>query len=107
MIIVEKFEQILLDFLKVNHPRKVKKVPEIVKEFRGNEVALLKALCDRYQKDYTVIPNLKESIDIAQAQNQLVNEGSSEEEVEPIAQLEKENDDDSDELDDVEETNTK
>ena len=63
MIIAEKFEQILLDFLKVNHPRKVKKVPQIVDEFKGNELELLKALCIKYGKDFSAIPELKDAIE--------------------------------------------
>lgn len=62
MLIAEKFEQILLDFLKVNHPRKIKKVPKIVDEFKGNELELLKALCVKYGKDFSAIPELKDAI---------------------------------------------
>ena len=56
MLIVEKFEQILLDFFKVHHPRKIKKVPQLVEEFKGKEVEMLKALCIKYRKDFSVIP---------------------------------------------------
>jgi len=62
MLIAEKFEQILLDFLKVYHPRKIKKVPKIVDEFKGNELELLKALCVKYGKDFSAIPELKDAI---------------------------------------------
>lgn len=105
MIIVEKFEQILLDFLKANHPRKVNKVPGIVEEFRGNEVELLKALCYRYRKDYSAIPELKKLIDSGQVPTPVVKEITTEE-AEPTAQLEESNEEESDELDDVEETDS-
>ena len=62
MLIAEKFEQILLDFLKVHHPRKIKKVPKIVDEFKGNELELLKALCIKYGKNFSAIPELKDII---------------------------------------------
>lgn len=112
MIIVEKFEQILLDFFKTHHPRKVNKVPGIVEEFKGNEVALLKALCEKYKKDYAVIPELKEAIDSgnipspAPALEETAEEPAESEAPEVIAQIEEptestEESDELDELDDV------
>ena len=111
MLIAEKFEQILLDFLKVYHPRKIKKVPEIVEEFKGNEVELLKALCVKYGKDFSAIPELK---DVVGNERPPVIEEKIEVEVEvPVAQLEEaseevtptENEEEeSDELDDAEDT---
>jgi hypothetical protein len=115
MLIAEKFEQILLDFLKVHHPRKIKKVPQIVEEFKGNEVELLKALCLKYGKDFNAIPELKdvldaerppaieENIEVEADEPVAQLEVSTEELVEEVATVENE-EEESDELDDAEDT---
>ncbi len=118
MLIAEKFEQILLDFLKVHHPRKIKKVPQIVEEFKGNEVELLKALCIKYGKDFSAIPELKDVV--GNEKPPVIEQNVEVEADEPVAQLEEaseevteevasteseeEENDELDELDDVEET---
>ena len=62
MSVAEKFEKLLNDFFSLYHPRQVKKVGRIVQEFKGQELMLLKVLCDRYKKAYTVIPGLNEEL---------------------------------------------
>jgi hypothetical protein len=104
MLIAEKFEQILLDFLKVHHPRKIKKVPQIVEEFKGNEVELLKAMCIKYGKDFSTIPELKDFL--GNEKPPVIEEKAEVEE--PIAQIEQTLEEtpteESDELDDAEDT---
>ena len=62
MSVAEKFEKLLNDFFALYHPRQVKKVGRIVQEFKGKELMLLKVLCDKYKKAYTVIPGLNEEL---------------------------------------------
>lgn len=62
MSVAEKFEKLLNDFFALYHPRQVKKVGRIVQEFKGQELMLLKVLCDKYKKAYTVIPGLNEEL---------------------------------------------
>jgi len=62
MSVAKKFEKLLNDFFALYHPRQVKKVGRIVQEFKGQELMLLKVLCDKYKKAYTVIPGLNEEL---------------------------------------------
>tara|TARA_Y100000589_G_C27071693_1_gene595679 strand:- start:740 stop:1126 length:387 start_codon:yes stop_codon:yes gene_type:complete len=63
MSLTENFEELLKNFFSLYHPRQVKKVGRIVQEFKGQEIMLLKVLCDRYKKAYTVIPGLNEELE--------------------------------------------
>tara|TARA_Y100000589_G_scaffold307452_1_gene323141 strand:+ start:21 stop:407 length:387 start_codon:yes stop_codon:yes gene_type:complete len=63
MSLTENFEGLLKNFFSLYHPRQVKKVGRIVQEFKGQEIMLLKVLCDRYKKAYTVIPGLNEELE--------------------------------------------
>ena len=63
MSVAENFEKLLNDFFALYHPRQVKKVARIVQEFKGQEIMLLKVLCDRYKKAYTAIPGLNEELE--------------------------------------------
>jgi hypothetical protein len=63
MSITENFEKLLKNFFLLYHPRQLKKVGIIVQEFRGQEIMLLKVLCDRYKKAYTIIPGLNEKLE--------------------------------------------
>lgn len=62
MSVAQNFEKLLTDFFALYHPRQVKKVGAIVQEFKGQEVSVLKSLCDKYKKSYNVIPGLAESL---------------------------------------------
>jgi hypothetical protein len=62
MLIVENIEQLLKDFFALHHPRQVKKVADIAKEFKGKEIELLKAICAKYKKDYSVFPGLEDAL---------------------------------------------
>ena len=62
MSIAKNFEKLLRNFFALYHPRQVKKVGRIVQEFKGQELMLLKVLCDKYKKAYTVIPGLNEEL---------------------------------------------
>jgi len=62
MSVAKNFEKLLNNFFAFYHPRQVKKVGRIVQEFKGQELMLLKVLCDRYKKAYTVIPGLNEEL---------------------------------------------
>lgn len=63
MSISNNFKSLLTDFFSLYHPRQVKKVDLIAEEFQGQEVAVLKALCEKYKKPYSVIPGLKEALE--------------------------------------------
>ena len=62
MSVTKNFEKLLKNFFVFYHPRQVKKVGKIVQEFKGQEIMLLKVLCDKYKKAYTVIPGLNEEL---------------------------------------------
>ncbi len=62
MSVAKNFEKLLRNFFALYHPRQVKKVGRIVQEFKGQELMLLKVLCDKYKKAYTVIPGLNEEL---------------------------------------------
>lgn len=62
MSVTKNFEKLLKKFFEFYHPRQVKKVGKIVQEFKGQEIMLLKVLCDKYKKAYTVIPGLNEEL---------------------------------------------
>jgi hypothetical protein len=63
MSITENFEKLLKNFFSLYHPRQLKKVGRIVQEFKGQEIMLLKVLCDKYKKAYTIIPGLNEKLE--------------------------------------------
>lgn len=86
MLIVENIEQLLKDFFALHHPRQVKKVSDIAKEFKGQEIELLKAICAKYKKDYSVFPGLEETLSTP-APTPVIEEPVVEE---PVAQLEEE-----------------
>lgn len=58
MGLVNNFEQILKDFFFVNHPRQIKKIPQIVKEFKGQEREVMLLLCEKYNVDKNTIEGL-------------------------------------------------
>ncbi len=62
MAVVDNFEKLLTDFFSLYHPRQVAKVGAIAQEFKGQEILLLKTLCDRYKKSYKVIPGLEDAL---------------------------------------------
>ena len=62
MAVADNFKQLLNDFFALYHPRQVKKVDQIVSEFKGQEVEILKTLCDKYKKAYKVIPGLVDAL---------------------------------------------
>ena len=62
MSIAENFEQLLKNFFTLYHPRQINKIGALVQEFEGQEVATLKALCDKYKKAYKVVPGLVEAL---------------------------------------------
>lgn len=64
MSVVENFEKLLTDFFSIYHPRQVKKVGAIAQEFKGQEVVVLKSLCDKYKKAYKVVPGLVEALEV-------------------------------------------
>ena len=64
MSVVRDFEKLLTNFFSLYHPRQSKKVEAIAQEFKGQEVAVLKSLCDRYKKAYKVIPGLVEALEV-------------------------------------------
>ena len=64
MSVVGDFEKLLTNFFSLYHPRQVKKVGAIAQEFKGQEVAVLKLLCDRYKKSYKVVPGLVDAIEV-------------------------------------------
>ena len=64
MSVVRDFEKLLTDFFSLYHPRQVKKVGAIAQEFKGQEVAVLKLLCDKYKKAYKVVPGLVDAIEV-------------------------------------------
>ena len=62
MSVAKDFEKLLKSFFEFYHPRQVTKVGRIVQEFKGQEILLLKVLCDKYKKAYTVVPGLNEEL---------------------------------------------
>ncbi len=90
MSVVQNFEQLLKDFFTLYHPRQINKIGALVQEFEGQEVATLKALCDKYKKAYKVVPGLVEALNAyvpapvieTQAQIEEAPEESNEEELE-------------------------
>ncbi len=90
MSVAKNFEQLLKDFFTLYHPRQIKKIGAIVQEFEGQEVATLKALCDKYKKAYKVVPGLVEALNayaptpVVETQVQIEEEIESEEVEEEI-----------------------
>tara|TARA_B100000767_G_C19474528_1_gene413561 strand:+ start:103 stop:405 length:303 start_codon:yes stop_codon:yes gene_type:complete len=90
MSVVQNFEQLLKDFFTLYHPRQINKIGALVQEFEGQEVATLKALCDKYKKAYKVVPGLVEALNAyvpapvveTQAQIEEAPEEANEEELE-------------------------
>jgi len=64
MSVAQNFEKLLNDFFALYHPRQVKKVGALVQEFKGQEVSVLKALCDKYKKAYSVVPGLVDALEV-------------------------------------------
>ena len=87
MSVARKFEQLLKDFFTLYHPRQIKKIGALVQEFEGQEVATLKALCDKYKKAYKVVPGLVEALNayvpvpVVETQVQIEEASESENEV--------------------------
>lgn len=90
MSVVQNFEQLLKNFFTLYHPRQINKIGALVQEFEGQEVATLKALCDKYKKAYKVVPGLVEALNAyvpapvveTQAQIEEAPEEANEEELE-------------------------
>ena len=87
MSVAQNFEKLLNDFFALYHPRQVKKVGALVQEFKGQEVSVLKALCDKYKKAYSVVPGLVDALEVpapapvAEAPAQIAEAPEAEEEV--------------------------
>lgn len=62
MSVSNNFKSLLTDFFSLYHPRQVAKVDAIVEAFKGEEVEVLKSLCVKYKKPYSVIPGLTEAL---------------------------------------------
>ena len=60
----DNFEQTLKDFFFVNHPRKSKLIPQMVKEFAGNEKEIMMLLCKKYNVSPSTIAGLSTSTPI-------------------------------------------
>ena len=80
MSVVRDFEKLLTNFFNLYHPRQVKKVGAIAQEFKGQEVAVLKLLCDKYKKAYKVVPGLVDAIEVYTPQPTPI--------IEPVTQIE-------------------
>merc|ERR1712194_571259 len=52
------FKKTLHDFFFVQHPRQIKKIPQILKEFKGQEEQVMLLLCEKYQVNPNTIPGL-------------------------------------------------
>lgn len=63
MSVAQNFEQLLTNFFSLYHPRQVQKVDKIVQSFKGQEVEVMKSLCDKYKKAYKVVPGLVEALE--------------------------------------------
>ena len=57
----DNFEQTLKDFFFVNHPRKSKLIPQMVKEFAGSEREVMMLLCKKYNVSTNTIEGLSAS----------------------------------------------
>lgn len=89
MSVAQNFEQLLTNFFSLYHPRQVQKVDIIVQSFKGQEVEVMKSLCDKYKKAYKVVPGLVQALEapapkpaveaIEEPQN--INEDSEEENI--------------------------
>ena len=54
----DNFEKTLNDFFFAKHPRQIKKIPEILKEFKGRERDVMMHLCDKYKVNPNTIEGL-------------------------------------------------
>lgn len=54
----DNFEKTLNDFFFAKHPRQIKKIPEILKEFKGREQEVMLHLCDKYKVNPNTIEGL-------------------------------------------------
>lgn len=55
---LDNFEKTLADFFFTNHPRQAKKIPQIMKEFKGREKDVMLHLCKTYKVDPNTIDGL-------------------------------------------------
>jgi len=55
---IDNFEKTLNDFFFVNHPRKIKIIPQIISEFTGREKDVMLHLCKTYKVNPSTIEGL-------------------------------------------------
>ncbi|MFT6715869.1 MAG: hypothetical protein ACJA0Q_000498 [Saprospiraceae bacterium] len=55
---LDNFEKTLKDFFFAKHPRQIKKIPEIIKEFKGREQDVMLHLCEKYKVSPSTIDGL-------------------------------------------------
>ena len=54
----DNFEKTLKDFFFAKHPRQIKKIPEIIREFKGSEQEVMLLLCEKYKVSPSTIDGL-------------------------------------------------
>jgi hypothetical protein len=59
---LDNFEKSLNDFFFAKHPRQIKKIPEIMKEFKGRERDVMLHLCKKYKVNPDTIDGLSDSV---------------------------------------------
>ena len=77
----DNFEKTLNDFFFVNHPRQIKKIPGIIKEFKGSEREVMMHLCDKYKVNPNTIEGLGGYTAPATVVEEVVETAAPEEEV--------------------------
>lgn len=92
MSVEQNFEQLLNNFFALYHPRQVKKVSEIAQAFKGQEVEVMKSLCDRYKKAYKVVPGLVEALEAPEPVAEVLEEAPIVDETTEQHQVEANND---------------
>lgn len=58
MAFADNFEETLKDFFFKKHPRQMKKIPQIISEFKGQEREVMQLLCKKYKVDPNTIEGL-------------------------------------------------
>ncbi|MFT6746174.1 MAG: hypothetical protein ACJAZ2_000512 [Glaciecola sp.] len=68
----DNFEKTLKDFFFAKHPRQIKKIPEIMTEFKGQERAVMLHLCKKYKVNPNTIDGLSNSAPLAAVTEEVV-----------------------------------
>lgn len=68
----DNFEKTLKDFFFAKHPRQIKKIPEIMTEFKGQEREVMLHLCDKYKVNPNTIDGLSNSAPPAPVMEEVV-----------------------------------